>query len=170
MENERLLAKIEELMKQRGYIFTGKQSISITEQKGRVEGIGKQFAALGRRNRKNGMHDILIDNHALSDLQGYLAVIVINNGRAFFHQKYLNFRMPVPANPVHIGTVQIHIGNVNRIFSFPGKAYALISLFLYIFGIVNHNWISLVIFYKFHFIGSVRNIQFISCVYICNNC
>ena len=43
------------MMKQRGYIFTGKQSISITEQKGRVEGIGKQFAALGRRNRKNGI-------------------------------------------------------------------------------------------------------------------
>lgn len=76
------------------------------------------------------MHDILIDNHALSDLQGYLAVIVINNGRAFFHQKYLNFRMPVPANPVHIGTVQIHIGKREPDIQFPqGKAYALISLF-----------------------------------------
>ena len=127
------------MMKQRGYIFTGKQRISITEQERRVKGIGKQFAALGRRNRKDGMHDILVDNNALPNFQRNLIVIIINNGRSFFHKKNFNFRMPVPANPVHIGAVQVHIGNVNRIFGFAGKADTLVSLLLYIFGIVNHN-------------------------------
>ena len=61
------------------------------------------------------MHDILIDDDALSRIQGVGDVVTGDFGVTVVDDQDLHLFMPVPANPVHVGFAQVEIVDADGI-------------------------------------------------------